>query len=470
MNDVSEFFRLFDLPACPLSEESTDALAEAMQNTSVAGHTSLGSGYVYLGQFIDHDMTEMETTSNEPSRHNIPLAGIKQLRNPALDLDSVYGNGYSDERIKVGPTGEMLLGTTVATDTLNSTSLSDLPRKAPEGRTVLAAIPDLRNDENLVIAQLHVLFLKLHNAVLGLLNDRDPERRFESARREVTNIYQSVVLYDFLPAICEREVVEKVLKPNYQSIYPAQGPDNVDMPVEFSVAAFRFGHSMIRQSYSVNEHTLPPRNLPIMTMIQMTGHYAFQNEQGVRHSGLPEHVAIKDWNKFFFTNSGAVNTARPISPAVSFKLADGQRPSEQSQLLAQRNLWRGVEAGLASAIAVIEHLNRTRCEDIVPLTYEEYASNYIFNGLSEKQIQEVIDHPPLWFYILTEAYTRGSKGRRLGPLGSLLVADTIVGILKAMDSPALNGRWTSAVLEKQPQDIRITDIIELVTNDEGEQT
>ena len=35
---------------------------------------------------------------------------------------------------------------------------------------------------------------------------------------------------------------------------------------------------------------------------------------------------------------------------------------------------------------------------------------------------------PLWFYILAEAEKRGG-GKRLGPLGSLIVAETLVGLL-----------------------------------------
>ncbi|MEA5451979.1 hypothetical protein VB780_25610, partial [Leptolyngbya sp. CCNP1308] len=104
------------------------------------------AGFTFFGQFVDHDLT-LDTTSHL-EQQNDPLA-IRNFRTPAFELDSVYGLGpavqpyfYDGDLFALGDDG------------------IDLQRTVS---TKKAIIGDPRNDENLIISQLHLAFLKFHN-------------------------------------------------------------------------------------------------------------------------------------------------------------------------------------------------------------------------------------------------------------------------------------------------------------------
>ena len=109
----------------------------------------------------------------------------------------------------------------------------------------MAIIGDPRNDENLIVGQLHLAFMKFHNAVL----DGPANGDFEEAQRLVRWHYQWIILHEFLPRTCGEDTVERVVEDGRQFF---RFKDEPYMPVEFSVAAYRFGHSQVRSFYRVN--------------------------------------------------------------------------------------------------------------------------------------------------------------------------------------------------------------------------
>lgn len=130
-------------------------------------------------------------------------------------------------------------------------------------------IGDPRNDENLIVAQLHLAFLKFHNRVLDdLIAEDDTETDectysqaeddqhtpFHRARRKVRWHYQWIVLKQFLPTIVMDEVLQGALEngPEFYKFDQEPFTGRPYMPLEFSVAVYRFGHSMIRDSYNYN--------------------------------------------------------------------------------------------------------------------------------------------------------------------------------------------------------------------------
>src|SRR5450755_1997809 len=213
------------------------------------------AGYTYFGQFIDHDLTFDSTSALDPSRPAAPT----NLRTPKFDLDCVYGDGPDAQPFLYDPAGEKLLfrdepPTQAPTDVAGQ----DLFRN-PDGRAIIG---DKRNDENSIVSQIQLSFIKYHNAVVEKLRPQDPSTwnvpgsLFVSARNEVRWTYQTLIVVDFLRRIVRAEVLEGLdgktaaeRSGNY-ALYTADKRGN--LPREFVAAAYRFGHSGVRTGYRMN--------------------------------------------------------------------------------------------------------------------------------------------------------------------------------------------------------------------------
>ena len=121
---------------------------------------AIPAGYTYFGQFVDHDITFDPVSSLQ--RINDPDA-LENFRTPRFDLDSVYGSGPGDEPFQYDRDSidgvKLLVGKGRDVNTGETTSEDDLPRNA-QG---IALIGDPRNDENIIVSQLQLAFIKLHN-------------------------------------------------------------------------------------------------------------------------------------------------------------------------------------------------------------------------------------------------------------------------------------------------------------------
>src|SRR3954469_10304389 len=237
--------------------------------------SDIPAGYTYLGQFIDHDLTFDKT--NVTLGTAISPANLLQGRSPTLDLDSLYGNGPGDPASAkfYGPQGlKLLLGKTEAAGRgrLAAQQGFDLPRNPSQQ---LAVIPDKRNDENLPVAQTHCAMIRFHNRVITQLGSTPPAMRFAEARRLVTEHYQWMIRHDYLPRICDPSVVDDVFTDGRKAVEPNAAASSVPtMPVEFSVAAFRLGHSMIRANYAWN-HEFPDQQGTLDFLFGFTGTSGF---------------------------------------------------------------------------------------------------------------------------------------------------------------------------------------------------
>src|SRR5947209_1442526 len=213
------------------------------------------AGFTYFGQFVDHDLTF--DPISQLQRDNDPDA-LTDFRTPRLDLDSVYSRGPDDVPFIYDRDGvHLLIGRNAGGD-------DDLPRNS-NGRALLG---DSRNDENLIVSQLALGFLKYHNRVVDALAQTPADERFDEARRIVRWHFQWAVIHDFLVRLVGEEVIRDVLQPDAFTVPTDRGKKIVKtvkvvlkffrwgrrpfMPVEFSVAAYRFGHSMVRGEYELN--------------------------------------------------------------------------------------------------------------------------------------------------------------------------------------------------------------------------
>jgi hypothetical protein len=327
-----------------------------------------------------------------------------------------------------------------------ASSADDLPRNARG----IALVGDPRQDENLVVAQLHVAFLKFHNRVLEELERRKmadvgPSNGtlFEKARRLVTWNYQYVVLHDFLEKLLDAGVY-KGLKQKISK--PAQPSGSFRLPVEFSGAAFRFGHSMVRDSYVIN---VDHQDADLLCLLALTG----PGSQTISCPELAPPAAVPfvlpadwkvEWRRFFlrrprrphFNAAQKINTKiadrlhnlRPETVALFSAAVPGQTKQLTSpeDVLPVRTLWRGARMGLpvggriAQALG-LEALNPDT--EIAPPggAHTDVLRHYGFHT-----------NTPLWYYILKEAeLAKPGFGTHLGPVGSRLIADVIVTSLQA---------------------------------------
>src|SRR5207302_2058273 len=118
---------------------------------------------------------------------------LLDFRTPRLDLDSVYGSGPDDQPFLYESDGaHLLLGKDKDFDPARR-NRPDLPRNNAKPRRAL--IGDKRNDENIIISQLHSLFLRFHNAVLDKISGGQVKPGdFEKAQQTVRWHYQWIVL------------------------------------------------------------------------------------------------------------------------------------------------------------------------------------------------------------------------------------------------------------------------------------
>ena len=368
------------------------------------------AGFTFLGQFIDHDMTLDRTPL--PEQQADPLA-LTNFDTPSFDLGSLYGRGpASDPEIyEPGGTGRLRV-------VRNANGVDDLPRRADGS----AIIGDGRNDENLIVAQLHLLFAKFHNRCLatGLAGN------LAEAQRLTRWHFQWIIVHDFLPHVAGAATVARFLDndapPRFRrELYKPRNPNRPMMPIEYSVAAYRFGHSMIRPGYLLNARTTPPSFAAIF------------GAEGADLRGsrpLPARLEI-DWQHFFDV------PGKPATPRNQARLIDSKLSlplftlpptvvSDAVVSLAERNLIRGKRLGLPAGQDVATRMG------LAPL-------NNIELGLPDPSNPGWAGKAPLWFYILREAELKNA-GRQLGPVGGRIVAEVILGIIDADRDSYLHSR------------------------------
>ena len=190
----------------------------------------------------------------------------------------------------------------------------DLPRETPgQGAT----IPDERNDENLAVGQIHLAMIRFHNRVVDRLPASvPPAQRFQTARKIVTKHYQWMIRTDYLPRICAPSLVTNVFRNGRKAFEVGAAPKSMPtMPVEFSVAAFRLGHSMIRADYSWNKH------FPAATLDQLFDFSGLMGDLGVG-SPLPS-IWIADFRRLF--NFGEAGRPGLVVAAEQVQQGDAHR-------------------------------------------------------------------------------------------------------------------------------------------------
>jgi hypothetical protein len=518
-------------------------------------NTVIPAGYTYFGQFVDHDISFDPASSLQ--RQNDPNA-LEDFRTPRFDLDSMYGRGPADQPYLYDADGlRLLLGKPVDDQPDSPVAGPDLQRNM-SGRALLG---DPRNEENLIISQLHRTFLQFHNRVIDTwvptqpaLRGLDDDDRFKEAQRVVRWHYQWVVVHDFLARVCGQAVVDDVLGigagdgaqdgsagrfvvgaevtadpegdgearvSDAQIAQLAEGltvriprprllffhwQDQPFMPVEFSAAAYRFGHSMVRPSYFFNDvvsralrqaNKADPINNRLRTPIfgaDTDG--ALSNLNGFRP--LPKKWGF-EW-KFFLPGLGNTTdldgNELPL-PQPSYKidtsLVDplGRLPRsvvhsiEQPHSLAERNLLRGRSLGLPSGQAVARAMGlEPMSDEQLGITEAGLHARLTDLGLTREKLQQRLEagglpdvdaavkqaaadlagNAPLWYYVLKEAQEKAAA-HRLGPVGGRIVAEVIVGLLwgDPLSFLRVQPNWRPELPAATPGNFTLTDLVRFAT-------
>jgi Animal haem peroxidase len=403
--------------------------------------SQIPAGFTYLGQFVDHDLTFDKTDVTLGTA--VSPAALLQARSPSLDLDSLYGAGPQDPesaKFYAADGIHLKMGRTVAFGADRARAGFDLPRGA--GRSAAArrkaVIPDPRNDENLAVAQTHLAFIRFHNRVVDTLPRSVPQaQRFARAREIVVKHYQWMLRTDLLPRLCARAVVDDVFA-NGRKAFEVGLPatDVPTMPLEFSVAAYRLGHSMIRSAYNWNARfdngggTLEflflfsatsgdlgglPR-LPSNWIADFRRLYDF-GEAGRRDLVVP----AGKFNRAMRIDTLLVNPLRNLptgsfgGPAVPF--------NDPRANLAFRNLTRARMVDLATGQQMARFLRRhgVRVRALTGGQIRDGRNGASLARLTQAQRSALVRDTPLWFYVLREAELNGG---RLAGVGARVVAET----------------------------------------------
>jgi hypothetical protein len=386
------------------------------------------AGMTFVGQFIDHDLTFDATSTlgvaTDPTRS-------PNSRTARFDLDSIYGGGPIAQSELYDPAHpiKFLLE--------SGGQFEDVPRRADHS----AIIGDPRNDSNLIVSGLHAAFLKFHNHAVDVATTggANPIDTFIAARKLLTWHYQWLVVNRVLPNFVGRPIVDDVLRHGPRYFCPHSSPF---IPVEFSGAAYRFGHSMVRPSYRANlagDNGNPFFGLIFDSRVDVPDGQNPNNDPGDLRGGFRSSRRFVGWQTFF--DFGGVYTAqvkpnKVIDTVLSTPLfalpesAIAHIPGAPGPTaLPQRTLLRHLTWSLPSGQSIARRMK-------APVLDRNDLADFGAHG------HNLDRSTPLWLYVLREAQL-ANAGQFLGPVGGRIVAEVMLGLLKADPSSYLSRqpRW-----------------------------
>jgi hypothetical protein len=411
-------------------------------------NSSMTAGVTFIGQFLDHDIT---LDPKSKILENSTPRSTTNFRTPAFDLDSLYGGGPdTSPELYETSSGDYLFKIEAIPGSeavsRNGATRYDVPRDAA-GNAIVA---ESRNDENTIVSQLQLAMLRFHNNVVAHLRadpanaDASAKAIFNQARQTVRWHYQWIIVHEFLPLTIGQSRVDSLLS----SVRSTSSPQ---IPIEFSVAAYRFGHSQVRPSYRLNFG--PSGGSPFFAFVFDDSIDPAEADPNDLRGGKRAPRRFVDWQTFFDFGDGNFRPNKRIDAKLSSVLMHlpGSRaptpglPSDGIQSLASRNLMRHVNFGIPSGQAIAKRIGATA---LTPAQLPELAS------------YDMDRSTPLWYYVLKEADVMES-GQKMGPVGGHIVGTVFIQLLKSDTSAYLRAapNWTPTLPSATAGDFRVTDLL-----------
>ena len=419
-------------------------LGQAMTSTyDPTEDSDIPAGYTYFGQFLAHDLTQGRKIKGS----DVP----KNFQTPVLDLDSIYGPD-DDSIIRDGR--KLRIGSTYG-----GTHYKSLPRDLCRAEDGTPAVGNPRNDDSLLLSQMHVLVVSYHNC----LADTHPSLSYEQVRDAVILTLQAIAIYDYLPRIVPEQTIDDVIRHKRSYWRQSLGRQTYGgISAEAAFAGMRFGHSMVRPSYhGWNAQQGQPRDTPSFLSISYIGH-------ALDHCRVPSDW-LPDWTAMFgAAGQDATLMARRIDCVLTGftrEIPEDHLPADDNTTsnLAVRNLQLGARARLKSGVEVRNELANAGFASSV-LDYDSIVSDApgIRAVLLDGRFGELRERPPLWYYILREAEFANTG--KLAGVGAQIVCETLAACVELATPSLFSMKGDLPIGSGDPASIRMSDLIAAVGN------
>jgi len=385
------------------------------QSQSIFDDGNLSDFTWVFGQFVDHDITLVENSTEDASinvgpgdqffaenskihmNRSIAAEGSgTSVDNPRehtnlvtafIDGSAIYGSdderaywlrSFVDGKLKVSK--DNLLPWNTDSNEFNSKKNDDAPFMADDTRsgTKLFVAGDVRANENPLLLSFHTVFVREHNRLCEELKLDNPsfsdEQLYQIARRHVSAYLQNIVFNEWLPSM-------GVNLPEYSGYKEQMEPGVFNV---FSSAAFRLGHTLINSNVirmSSGGEEIPRGNIALRD--------AFFNPGAILLAG-----GIDPYFQGMATQVQQAMDCRIVDDVRNFLF--GPAGTGGGLDLAAININRGRERGIADYNTVRSNFGLPRVNTFLDVTKDQQEANML------QAVYGSVDNIDPWVGLLAE--------------------------------------------------------------------
>ncbi|MEO9592612.1 peroxidase family protein [Rhodopirellula bahusiensis] len=398
----------------PSAREVSNVLSE--MNTSESLSDRGLSAFVYVwGQFIDHDLGLSESEEHGKAFDIVVPTGdpwfdpagtgeavISMTRTPIVEGTgtSVDNPAQQFNQITAYIDGSMVYGSDIGTAEALRTFEGGRMAMSNEGLMPMDAsgmviAGDVRASENVGLTAIQTLFVREHNRLAGDIAASDPEATdeeiYQRSRLVVTSLIQSITYNEFLPALLGEQAID-----SYSGYDASVNPGIAN---EFSTAAFRLGHSTLRDEVG------------FMSNDGRESQDEMELKDAFFHASMLEETGIDSLLKY---------DASVQCQEVDLGVVDSLRnflfgpPGAGGLDLVAMNIQRGRDHGLSDYNAAREAYGLARVETFDQITGEVDLQQKLAS------LYGSVDNIDLWVGLMAEDHQRDAS---VGELAGLIIAD-----------------------------------------------